>query len=130
MAITNRDRKEIFEKLEKYLAACSPPVVAKKDGKELSYESIGNKAVPYGSTKKMIPGMFFASIAQRKDSVAFHFFPCYMNPAMQEVAPTLYKHLKGKTCFHFKKAEDINEKELKALLKKGLAVWKKMGYVE
>jgi hypothetical protein len=53
-----------------------------------------------------------------------------MNVKMLDVAPSLSKYLKGKTCFHFKKEEQVNEKELSALLKKGVAAWKKMGYMK
>ncbi len=130
MPITDETRKQIFNKLKKHLDACTPPMVATKGSGTKGYELIGNKPVPYGSTKKIIPGMFFAAIAQRADSVTFHFFPSYMNPAMKEVAPSLFKCLKGKTCFHFKKEEQVNEKELKALLKAGVSAWKKMGYMK
>jgi len=105
-------------------------MIAKSSSMAHDYELIGNKPVPYGSTKKIIPGMFFAAIANRKDSVTFHFFPCYMNTEMLESAPNLAKKLKGKTCFHFRKVEDVNEKELNTLLKKGVIAWKKMGYMK
>jgi Domain of unknown function (DU1801) len=130
MPITEETRILIYNKLKKNLEQLTPPMVAKNGSEKLSYELIGNKPVPYGYNKKIIPGMFFATIAQRKDSVTFHFFPCYMDTQLQEVAPSLYKHLKGKTCFHFKKEEDVNERELKLLLKKGVAVWKKAGYMK
>lgn len=74
--------------------------------------------------------MFFGMIAHRKDSVTFHFFPCYMQTGFKEIAPSLFKHLKGKTCFHFKKEEDVHEKELKLLLEKGITAWKKAGYIQ
>ncbi len=101
-----------------------------KKGPASAYELIGNKSVPYGYKKVIVPGMFFASVVQRKDSVVFYFFPCYMNPGFKQVAPSLHKYLKGKTCFHFKKKEQVNEKELAALLKKGLEAWKKLGYMK
>lgn len=129
MPITDPERKEIYQKLKKHLEKLTPPLVA-KEGKAHNYEMIGNIPVPYGYNKKIISGMFFAAIAQRKDSVTFHFFPSYMTPGMKDAAPGLYKCLKGKTCFHFKKPEQVNEKELNALLKKGLAAWKKAGYVK
>ena len=97
MPISDETRKLIFEKLKKELDTCSPPMVHgfKMEGHD--YGLIGNKPVPYGFDKKIIPGMFFASIAQRKDSVAFHFFPSYMDPTMKDIAPSLYKYLKGKS---------------------------------
>jgi len=129
MPLTDETRKLIFDKLKKNLKKYSPPMVA-SEGTKLSYQLIGNKPVPYGYDKKIIPGMYFASIAQRKDSVAFYFFPSYMNTQLKDTAPSLYKCLKGKTCFHFKKEEQVDEKELNALLKKGVEAWKKMGYMK
>lgn len=121
---------QIFGKLKKGLEKCTPPMVMKSNATEMSCEVIGNKPVPYGHDNKIIPGMYFASVVQRKDSVAFYFFPSYMNTGLKEVAPLLHKCLKGKTCFHFKKPEQIDEKELNALLKKGVQAWKKERYVD
>ncbi len=130
MPITDETRQAIFGTLKKHLEAVAPPMVAKENAGLLAYELIGNKPVPYGYDKKIIPGMYFASIAQRKDSVALYFFPSYMDGQLQELAPSIYKCLKGKTCFHFKKESDVNEKELKAMLKAGVQAWKKMGYMQ
>ena len=101
------------------------------DQKKQTVLLIGNKPVPYGYDKKIIPGMYFASVAQRSDSVAFYFFPIYYHTAeFKKVAPSLIKCLKGKTCFHFKKEEQINRKELDALLKLGGKAWKAEGYMK
>jgi len=129
MPITEKTRILIFNKLKKNLEKFTPPMVVTIDSSNSSYEIIGNKPVPYGYNKKIVPGMFFASLAQRKDSVTFHFFPLYMDTKLIEVAPSLNKCLKGKTCFHFNKEEQINEKELTLLLEKGMIAWKKSGYM-
>lgn len=129
MAITDATRLNIFNRLKNQLDLLTPPMVAKSNVDAMTYEMMGNKAVPYGYDKKIIPGMYFASIAQRKDSVAFYFFPAYMNDAMAAKAPSLYKCLKGKTCFHFKKEEQVLEEELKAMLDAGLQAWMKLGYM-
>jgi hypothetical protein len=130
MPITEEAREAIFSKLKKTLKKYSPPMVAKGDRTSYSYELMGNKPIPYGYDKKIIPGMFFASIAHRKDSVTFHFFPSYMSAEMSKVAPSLYKCLKGKTCFHFKKPDQVDENELNALLKAGVKAWEKAGYMK
>jgi hypothetical protein len=52
-----------------------------------------------------------------------------MNAKLLEGVPEIVKCLKGKTCFHFKKEEQINEKELQLILNRGLDAWKKLGYV-
>ncbi len=129
MPITEETRILIFNKLKKNLEKFTPPMVVRIDTLNSSFEIIGNKPVPYGYDKKLIPGMFFATIAQRKDSVTFHFFPSYMNANLREVAPSLYKYLKGKTCFHFTKEEQVNEQELTLLLQEGFMFWEKSGYM-
>jgi hypothetical protein len=130
MPITDETRNLIFSTLKKNLQKFTPPMVETEGSASHHYELTGNKPIPYGYNKKIIPGMYFASIANRKDSVAFYFFPSYMNTGLKKVAPSLYKCLKGKTCFHFKKPEQVNEKELNALLKKGVDAWKKAGYMK
>ena len=128
MPFTEETRINIYNKLKKHLDTLAPPMIAKTN--ENGYELSGNKPVPYGHDKKIIPGMYFASIAHRKDSVAFYFFPAYGDTSLQNVAPSLWKCLKGKTCFHFKKEEQVDEKELSALLKSGLKAWEKAGYIK
>jgi hypothetical protein len=67
----------------------------------------------------------------RKDMVSFYFFPCYTNPKeFNNVAPQLFKTLKGKTCFNIKKPEQVQATELNKLLKLGVAEWKKAGYMK
>lgn len=73
---------------------------------------------------------FLAAIAHRKDSVAFYFFPSYYHDELRDIAPSTYMLLKGKTCFHFKKTEQVHDKELKALLTAGIALWNKSGYMK
>ncbi|SRR5258708_7852576 len=131
MPMTNEIRTAIFSMLENALRKCSPPMVSKSDEKKQSIELMGNKPVPYGYDKKIVPGMYFASVAQRKDSVAFYFFPIYYKTDQyKKIAPTLLKCLKGKTCFHFKKEDQVIKKELDALLKLGMKAWEDQGYMK
>lgn len=129
MPLTPEVKKEIADKLRSALARCSPPMIITRQS-ENGMELIGNKPVPYGYNKKIIPGMFFSSFVVRKDMVSFYFFPMYMSEAFNGLIPVLGKTLKGKTCFNIKKPEQVNEKELAALLKKGIAAWKKHGYMK
>jgi hypothetical protein len=130
MALKPETRNAIFETLKASLKKQCPPMVCSKDT-VTCYETIGNTPVPYGSTKKIVPGMYFASAVARKDMVSFYFMPMYYHQNdFVGVAPTLLKSLKGKACFNFKKLEQIDEKELDAMLKKGTRAWKKLGYME
>lgn len=129
MPVSEEIRLAIYSRLKKNLEKLAPPMVAKENAVEHTYELSGNKPVPYGHDKKIVAGMYFCSIAQLKDSVVFYFFPMYYNPALNELAPSLCKYLKGKTCFHFKKEEQVDEKELGELLKMGMKAWKERGYL-
>ena len=130
MPLTAEDRKQIFDSIKSVLQKQCPPMVVCKD-KEGVYELMGNKPVPYGSKKTIVPGMYFSSVVARNDMVSFYFFPIYFHaPDFIDLIPTMAKCLKGKTCFNIKKREKVNTKELNALLKKGVAAWKKQGYMK
>jgi hypothetical protein len=130
MPLTPETENLIFEKIKSVLQKQSPPMVVSKNIKDC-FELIGNKPVPYGSKKVMAPGMYFCSVLVRKDMISFHFFPIYMKREMFEpLIPNMIKLLKGKSCFNFKKPEHIDEKELSALLKKGIEAWTKLGYMQ
>ena len=129
MPLTQDAKDEISAKLRKALTKCSPPMVISRQS-EKGMELIGNKPVPYGYDKKIVPGMYFSSFVVRKDMVSFYFFPMYMNDEFKKLIPEMIRTLKGKTCFNIKKPEQVNEKELAALLKKGVSAWKNQGYMK
>jgi hypothetical protein len=123
-------RESIFNSLKSALEKCQPPMVVSKEKKDV-FELMGNKPVPYGSKKTIVPGMYFASVVARKDMVSFYFFPLYyQEKEYANVIPNLMKSLKGKTCFNFRKPEQLNSKELNAMLKKGIQAWKTRGYMK
>ncbi len=130
MPLTVEDRQAIFDSIRAVLQKQSPPMVVSKD-KAGVFELMGNKPVPYGSKKTIVPGMYFSSVVARKDMISFYFFPIYYHTDdFIDLIPTLAKCLKGKTCFNFKKPEQVHVKELNALLKKGAEAWKKLGYMK
>ena len=130
MPLTPATRRAIFDKLKVSLKTQCPPMVCAKDTASC-FEIIGNTPHPYGSTKKIVPGMYFASAVARKDMVSFYFMPIYYHKQdYAGIAPTLLKSLKGKACFNFKTMEQIDGKEMDAMLKKGTLAWKKLGYMK
>ena len=130
MPLTTEMRKEIFDSIKAVLKKQCPPMVACKD-KENVYELMGNKPVPYGHKKTIVPGMYFSSVVARKDMISFYFFPIYYHTNdFIDLIPNMTKCLKGKTCFNIKKPEQIYVKELDALLKKGVQAWTKLGYMK
>ncbi len=130
MPLAVETRNSIFNALKSALEKLSPPMVVSKNKKGV-FELIGNKPVPYGSKKTIVPGMYFSSAVARKDMVSFYFFPLYYHEKdFIDTIPSMKKHLKGKTCFNFKRSEDVNNKELEALLKKGVKAWKMNDYMK
>lgn len=105
-------------------------MVVAKDKKDV-FELIGNIPVPYGSTKKIIPGMYFSSVVPRKDMVSFYFVPMYYHEKdYADVIPNLGKCLKGKICFNFRKPEQVHVKELEKMLRQGVKAWKNNKYMK
>ena len=129
MPLSTEERLEIFNSIKEVLKEQCPPMKVSKE-KEGVFELMGDKPVPYGSKKVMVPGLYFSSVVARKDMVSYYFFPIYYHSADYiDLIPTMSKFLKGKTCFNFKKSGQVNQKELRALLKKGVQAWKKLGYM-
>ena len=129
MAMTPDTRKAVFEKLSTALKSQCPPMVCVKDT-ATAYEIIGNVPSPYGSRKKVVPGILFASVVAHREMVSFHFMPVYYHRKdFEPVAPALLQSLKGKACFNFRSEDQIDTTELEALLGKGVQAWKKLGYV-
>ncbi|HMK39891.1 MAG TPA: hypothetical protein VK569_11150 [Bacteroidota bacterium] len=130
MALKPEVREAIFHLLRRSLREQCPPMVCTKDS-ATCYEVIGNSPMPYGSTRKIVPGMYFASAVVHRNMVSFHFMPVYYRlKDYAAVAPTLIRSLKGKACFNFRKLDQIDEAELDAMLKKGALAWKKLGYMK
>jgi len=130
MPITSETKIKIFSLLKKVIEESCPPLVVKKSSNE-GIEVIGNAPAPYGSKKVMVPGMYFASVLIRKDNVSFYFFPIYYHEKdFEKLIPVALKYLDGKTCFHFKKEEQVVEKEIKAMFKKGIEMYRKQGWVK
>jgi len=130
MKLKPRERNKIFSRLKAVLKSQCPPMVVSKNTAD-TFEIMGNKPVPYGSAKKIVPGMYFSSVVARKDMVSFYFFPLYTHTeAFSHIAPTIMKCLKGKTCFNFKKEEHLVDREIETLLKKGAQIWRNLGYLK
>ena len=131
MPINNEIKQKLFLQLKSVMQKHCPPLVHNKSSNDEAFEVIGNTPTPYGSTKKIVPGMYFASTVIKKDSIVLYFFPTYMNEAaFKPLAPTTWKTLKGKTCFHLKKETDFDEQELNAIFKKGIEAFKKQGWIK
>lgn len=73
---------------------------------------------------------FFAGLIIQSSYVGLYFMPIYVEPALREVInPELLKCLKGKSCFHIKKTDEILLEQIKEALEKGYALYQQRGWV-
>jgi hypothetical protein len=79
--------------------------------------------------ERIYPDLPFAAILVQTGYVGFYFFCVYTNPELRkELSPDLLKHLKGKTCFHIKKADDALIGHIDDALKKGYRIYASNGW--
>lgn len=71
-------------------------------------------------SEKFKKDLFFGSTIIQKNYVSFYLMPVYMYPELLElVSPELKKRMQGKSCFNFKKVDEVLFEELTALTKRG-----------
>ncbi len=77
--------------------------------------------------KKKVDGIYFASVVPKPKDVRFYFFPLYTHRVQlfDMLSSGLSKMLKGKTCFHIRSLENDHQKELQALIHKGVKLYQK-----
>lgn len=93
-----------------------------------NFELKGNIKAKQGA--KIVDGFYFSSIKPKPKDVRLYFFPIYTHPDEFELSEQLSKFLKGKSCFHIKFLDDSLEKEIRAMVKKAIKVYKKDGLIK
>ena len=89
---------------------------------------ISHKAIEVEGRKK--PMVWFVSTIIQKGYVGFYYMPIYMNDPMKKLfSPEFIKCLKGKACFHIKKAEPIIMDDIKKAIQVGYEAYEKRGWV-
>ena len=102
----------LFEQLKSILKPYEKDLTVTDDG-PAAYSLDG----PY--SEKYNKAIFFGAAQVKKNYVAFYLMPVYMFPELlKDVSPELKKHMQGKSCFNFKKAEPELFQELEDLAKK------------
>jgi hypothetical protein len=81
--------------------------------------------VPTMQGKQKVDGIYFASIIPKQKDCRLYFFPIYTDvAAFTDISPALRKCLKGKSCFHIKKMDEELEKDIEAMIEKGIEVYR------
>lgn len=61
----------------------------------------------------------FAAAQVKKNYTSFHLFPVYTHPQLlKDVSDALRKRMQGKSCFNFKKTDQVPVAELKKLVRR------------
>ena len=89
---------------------------------------INHKPVEIAGRKK--PELWFAASLIQKGYIGFYFMPVYGDDKVKNfIKPELLKCLKGKSCFHIKKADPVIYAQIKESLKLGYDAYKKRGWI-
>jgi hypothetical protein len=107
------DFGEVYARLREIMLEAAPGMTINRDepgALELRTPDIDPK------TKQ--PG-WFGTVTIKKGYVAFHLMPLYLAPHLaSEISPALAKRRQGKTCFNFKKIDDVLLEELSGLARR------------
>jgi hypothetical protein len=118
---------KIFLALKKILSDYANGNYYVKADKPGQFELYYGKEIVW--TGKKYPAICFASLLIQKGYVGFYFFPVYVNDALkQKLKPGLLKTLKGKTCFHIKKADPSILQDINEALQAGYAYYVSKGW--
>jgi hypothetical protein len=125
--IVNNDLIEIFNIIKKLLKKYENPLVPKID-MDGRYElwSIKNVVIE-GRKRKEI---YFSGIIIQSNYVGFYYMPVYVETDIKNMFETdLLKLLKGKSCFHIKKIDEVLEKQIADALEQGYLLYKKREWI-
>ena len=83
-----------------------------------------------GYSEKYKRDIYFGGVEIKKNYVSFHLMPAYVNPKLlSNLSPELKKRMQGKSCFNFKKADELLFKELSVLTKNAFDFFKRDGMI-
>ena len=114
---------ETFQALRALLSKHVPPLKVLSDATD-RYELITPK--PFHNKGIRKDNAYFGAIMIKKDYVGLYLMFIYDEPKnADKLGADLKKTLKGKSCFHIKKLDEILIKQIEAALEDGLSYYKK-----
>jgi hypothetical protein len=94
----------IFQRLKKIMDGYAPPLTV-TTSTESRYDLWSKKKVTWLGRK--YPEFYFGGLVLKPKYVAFYLMPVYIFPDLLEQMPELLeKCMTGKSCFHFKTADE------------------------
>jgi len=119
----------IFAEIKKLLLPYAKGTIKLHGGDKGKIILVSEKKIEIEGRKR--DEVWFASMLIQKGYVGFYYMPIYARPdkIRKLIKPELLKCLKGKACFHIKKADQIIFAQIKEALKIGYVCYKEMGWV-
>lgn len=123
----NDELLKIFHRLKELMKKYEDPLTAKIDMED-RYDLYSIKDIVIDNRKKK--EVYFAGLMIQKDYVGFYYMPIYSDVDVKNVfGPELLKLLKGKSCFHIKKLDEILAKQIIQALEIGYSLYKDRGWI-
>ncbi len=129
------EQKEIFGVLKNLLVKHSKGLYVRSSIIGSKVKSVKPAFHLYGKKKVSILGLperqtYVAGIIMQKHFVGFYFMPMYSHPKEVPIKNELLKRAKkGKSCLNISTLDKAALKELALLLVKGIALYRKIGWV-
>jgi hypothetical protein len=121
------NRPGIFKALKAILSKHIPPLMVLSNAAD-RFELITAKPFLHKGIRK--DNAYFGAIMVKKDYVGLYLMFIYDDPAnLDKLGIGLRKTLKGKSCFHIKKLDEILIKQIETALKDGIDYYKKEGAI-
>ncbi|RZM22519.1 MAG: DUF1801 domain-containing protein [Pedobacter sp.] len=122
------DFVEIFQTIRASLQPYATLGFSNRTNSETDYDLWSDKNVVIEGKQRH--EVFFASVSIKKGHVGFYFMPVYSEPDMKDMFDAnLLKLLKGKSCFHIKKLDDLLLSQIEGALAEGFKLYKEKGWV-
>lgn len=122
------DLVEIFQTIRAEMQPYASSGFDARVNSDSAYDLWSEKEVTIENRKRK--EVYFAGIVIRKDYVGFYYMPVYTEPDIKSIFhPSLLKLLKGKSCFHVKKLDDILLQQISDALAAGFKLYKQNGWV-
>ena len=127
LADKSDERPRIFQLLRNILAAQVPPLTVTAETAD-RYELSTGKPMEFMGKKR--PNIYFGAVMVKGSFVGLYLMHVYIDPGrLDGIAPGLRRLLKGKSCFHIKKLDEILVQEIGHAVEDGIACYRKMGFI-
>ncbi len=122
------DLVEIFQTLRAAIQVYAATGFDARVNSDTAYDLWSEKEVVILDKKRK--EVYFAGLAIRKDYVGFYYMPVYTDPDIKAIFhPSLIKLLKGKSCFHIKRLDDVLLQQISDALAAGFKLYKQHGWI-